>query len=181
MNNQTLIYVEGDEDERFLKSYIEFLNHPCNGFKIKSTEGKNNLGGSKVDIQNALNIDSRVLIVFDADENYEKAATYIKKILDGLDVKIFLFPNNESLGALENLLEQIIKSEHQDIFNCFEDYQKCLKGKNKSYEYPNLKAKIYSYKEALKILEEKRQFNRKCWDFDNSCLEPLKDFLKKNL
>ena len=47
------------------------------------------------------------------------------------------------------------------------------------YEQPGMKAKIYAYKQVLGILED--PFNPRYWDFENTALEPLKNFLNQNL
>ena len=47
------------------------------------------------------------------------------------------------------------------------------------YELPSMKAKIYTYKQVLGIIET--PFDARYWDFENSVLEPLKSFLNQNL
>lgn len=115
MTDKTLIIVEGEEDENFLKSYIKNLGYSDEVFNIRQTKGRDNLKEDSIknEIENALDIDSKVLIIFDADSDYESTKTDIVNKLEGLEgFKIFLFPDDDdnSTGAVEDLLARIIKS-----------------------------------------------------------------------
>ncbi len=48
-----------------------------------------------------------MLVIFDADNNFEEAKNNIKTNLNIDDNNIFLFPNNNSLGTLEDILSNI--------------------------------------------------------------------------
>jgi len=123
---------------------------------------------------------TQVLIILDADEDYAENRKKTEEILGGLNVPLFLFPDNQSEGALENLLEQIIIPKHKGIFGCFEDYIECMK--KKGYIRPHMKEKIYAYEQEVGALKEKeKRFDPQYWDFDNSALEPLKEFLTKHI
>ena len=184
MIDKTLIVVEGKEDKNFLESYIKDLGYSDKNFVFQPIGGRDSLKGARNDIENALDKGEKVLIIFDADlekpktkSPYENAKTYIEDELKGLKgFKVFLFPDDNSSGAVEDLLEKIINSEHERIFECFEEYKQCIS----EYNLPNMKAKIYAYKEALDILE-KNTFDSRFWDFENTALEPLKSFLNQNL
>ena len=184
MTDKTLIVVEGKEDNNFLESYIKNLGYSDESFAFLPIGGRNKLKGARNDIENALDKGEKVLIVFDADlkepetkSPYENAKIYIEDELKGLEgFKIFLFPDDNSTGAVEDLLEKIINSEHERVFECFEEYKQCIS----EYNLPDIKAKIYAYKEALDILKE-NTFDPRYWDFDNTALEPLKSFLNQNL
>ena len=157
MTDKTLIVVEGEEDENFLKSYIKSLGYSDEVFNVRRTKGKDNLKEDSIknEIENALDIDSKVLIIFDADSDCESTKTDIVNKLEGLEgFKIFLFPDDNSNGAVENLLEKIIRSEHERIFECFEEYRQCISKCMSEYELPSMKAKVYAYKQVLGILEE---------------------------
>ena len=122
----------------------------------------------------------RLLIIFDADSDCESTKADIEHTLERLEgFKIFLFPDDNSNGAVEDLLEKIISSEHERIFECFEEYKQCIGKCMSEYEPPGMKAKIYAYKQVLGILED--PFDPRYWDFENSALEPLKSFLNQNL
>ena len=176
MADNHLIYVEGEEDRNFLKAYIEFLESSNLNFDLVPIKGKDKLIGRKNDIENDLLNGSKVSIIFDADSSYESTKNEIEKTLNDLNVEIFLFPNNENSGILENLLEQIISPDHKRIFDCFESYKQCIG----EYKLPDIKAKIYAYKEALGILTSPFADDRH-WNFEHASLEPLKNFLRYNL
>ena len=189
------IFVEGEEDEYFLKSYINYLNCYRSGLEIKyvNVKGWTLLEGQCPDIEKNLDNGERVLIVFDADKSYRKRRSEIEKILrtkptreistQNSDLDIFLFPNNRKSGKIENLLKEIVMPEHKKIFDCFQSYKECLKGKDASYQLPDIKGKIYSYKEALGVVKKKGEsrFSPEYWDFQNSFLVPLKNFLLEGL
>ena len=181
MTDKTLIVVEGEEDENFLKSYIKSLGYSDESFALLNTKGRDNLqGGIRIEIERALKRRSKILIIFDADSDYESTKTDIVNKLKGLEgFKLFLFPDDGSSGTVENLLEKIISPEHRKIFECFEEYKRCISKCMSEYELPSMKAKIYAYKQVLGIFEA--PFDTHYWDFENTALEPLKSFLKQNL
>ena len=180
ITDKTLIIVEGNEDENFLKSYIETLGYPDESFRFLPINGKDRLEASEAIIEDALDRGSQVLIIFDADSDCESTKTDIEHTLERLEgFKIFLFPDDNSNGAVEDLLEKIISSEHERIFECFEEYKQCIGKCMSEYEPPGMKAKIYAYKQVLGIRED--PFDPRYWDFENTALEPLKSFLNQNL
>ena len=123
---------------------------------------------------------SKVLIIFDANSDYENTKTDIVDKLEGLEgFNIFLFPDDHSTGTIENLLEKIIEPENKGIFECFEEYKECISKCMSEYELPSVKAKIYAYKQVLGILEN--SFDPRHWDFENAALDPLKSFLQQSL
>lgn len=205
MDRKFRIVVEGKEDYFFLMNYlsyifkvsnccIETLEYNKKGEEVSCSiyiakrslyielrwiNGKDNL--VKEDIRLSIAKGHDIIIVFDANENTKKK---VSKKLQGLEYELFLFPDNSNNGNLEDLLEQIILPDKQDIFECFKAYKRCLEERNKGYQLPNQKAKIYSYKEALGALDKdhkEKQFKPEYWDFDNSALNPLKHFLLENL
>lgn len=196
MSSNVLIFVEGKEDKFFVDSYIHYLapnrqkpEVQCSGgwTKIKSR------GAICKKIEEELDEGARVLIIFDADEDYEERKLEIEEALQthtsrgitsqNSDLDIFLFPNNQLPGEIEHLLEKIALPEHKKIFDCFDGYKACLEGKDESYQLPDMKVKIYCYKKALGIMKEEKEnpFKPEYWDFQNPCLDPLKNFLLKNL
>lgn len=201
MSKKFRIIVEGKEDHIFLKNYLSYIfkNSDCRIETLESKKGeevscsiyiakrslyielrwiggKNNI--DKENIRSSIDDGYEIIIVFDANEVTKEE---VSSDLQGLKYELFLFPDNRSKGNLEYLLEQIILPDKQDIFECFENYKRCLKERNKGYQLPNKKGKIYSYKEALGALDKEKQFKPEYWDFDNSALDPLKHFLLENL
>ncbi|MDD9859866.1 MAG: hypothetical protein OXU40_05410 [Nitrospira sp.] len=218
------IVVEGKEDMCFLVGY---LGHLFPGEVLSSSVsfrilyGINKLGGQVQNIREKLirpPRGTRILIFPDADkEGYADKKKEVERILRsnwsdnenmeeferilGVRLHLFLFPNNKSSGILEDLLKKIILPRHRDVFTCFDGYVKCLTRSKGGYDPPDIKAKIYAYKHALKILNKlhddtrktysyekahgmlkgKNPFDPQHWDFDNSALEPLKKFLTKHI
>ncbi len=139
------------------------------------------------------------IVFLDADENIENRFVEVEqsKIFLEEDYPVFLLPNNESIGDLETLLEKIVNPINNEIFECWNNYENCLTGKENPANPGNLitlparKTKIYAYLEALLgsskkqkelIKEPNRDYtNPNHWDLNHGYLEPLKTFLNKHL
>ena len=168
-----------------MESYVSHLRY--GPVELKFVEGKDGLKAYCPIIKRELNRGARVLIVFDADDDYEKTKSEIEKAVqdktgknsENSHLDFFLFPNDKDPGNLEDLLEKIIRPEHEGLFDCFEVYKRCLTERDPSYVHPDKKAKIYAYKQSLGAIREGREdhFSPKYWDFENGSLDPLKHFL----
>jgi len=184
------IVVEGEEDVRFLKGYLGFLlGLSISGKCFNNLNGVRNLDGQTPSIEEVLRKRVKVLIILDANSDHQKRRQETQKILEkripnGGNLPLFLFPDNQSSGALEDLLEQIIIPEHKGIFACFEDYKKCLKERSPDYTLPSKKGKVYAYEQAIGALrgkDKENQFDSKYWVFGHPALEPLKKFLTEHI
>ena len=99
-------------------------------------------------------------------------------------------------GDVEELmLACALRDAHSAFFDCFEDYEKCIKGAkdeqgNSIYNCPNLKGKLLTYISAQRLNRDAR--NRlgsgdwlldrpEYWDLDIAGLGALKGFLSANL
>lgn len=149
-----------------------------------------------------INNDS-VLVLADADTvnkgwGYKKRRESIETEISNTNITFpfFLYPNNNDDGDVEKLMEAAaLHDAHKVFFDCFEDYEKCIKGvKNEDgspiYNSPNLKGKLHTYISAQKL-------NRKCrdrlgagdwlfdkpeyWNLEVEGLQALKDFFAENL
>lgn len=69
------------------------------------------------------------LVIFDADDDYDKKRNELVKWKDqnNLDFQLFLFPDNNSSGELEDLLENIINPENKPVMDCWKTYEDSLK------------------------------------------------------
>jgi len=152
--------------------------------------------------QAQLNNDS-VLVFADADTEvkgwgYEKRHEYIETEMHKADIAFpyFLYPNNHDNGDVEELMEATaLHDKHKVFFDCFEDYEKCIKGvKNTEgtsvYNSPNLKGKLHTYISAQQLNKKYRDrlgagdwlFDRsEYWNLDVVDLQALKDFLAEYL
>ena len=129
MKDRFLIVVEGIADETFIRQYLYHLfgqKVPDNF--ILRTNGKDNLKSSvainrmrSMTDQGGIN-----LVIFDADNNFEtrRASILEWKKQNGLEFELFLLPNNQDKGELEDLLENIINPNNRPIMECCEHYEK---------------------------------------------------------
>lgn len=136
------------------------------------------------------------IVIPDADDNHKNQTDRVLATTEGVitNETLYLWPDNQSNGDLENLLEKIIHPDHQTIFDCWNAYENCLKQQSgKKYTTPARKTKIYAYLEALlgetksekkKIKEPERDYtNANHWilDENHTSLKPLKNFLDPHL
>jgi hypothetical protein len=197
------IFVEGIADKKFLIDYISYIYSltlksddivETGGWTRIYSQGADELIKIKL-IQNSDNGGVNLLI-FDADLDYQKRLIEIQdwKNQTGLDFEIFLWPNDIDSGDLETLLEKIINPINSPIFDCWENYETCLKsktinGRNIPLTIPAKKTKIYGYLESLlgvsksekeKIKERSREYkNTDHWDLNSRHLDSIKSFLDK--
>lgn len=177
--SELLIVVEGQTDRNFIEVYCDFL---CIKAEVKSCGGKHNLSSIK-DIKRY----DRVKIIFDADEDREKAKENILNQLnesfseDQSKCEIFLLPNNNESGDLETLLKNIATKPH--IFECFKQYTKCigsLRKDDSNIKLPEKKSIIFAYLECFGLGKiSKDSLDDKIFDMNGDYLKPLKDFLSQ--
>ena len=202
------IFVEGDADKKFLSDYYHHLFlERAPQYSINHTgELKGDKTGGYKKLSDEINIrEMRInsdkggvnLVIFDADDDIETRRQELETIKEQYHVEfeLFLFPNNQDTGALEDLLENIINPDNHSIMDCWEDYEKELvkldiPGRTPPpLTTPAKKTKIYGYLEALLfknqkelIKEKKRDYeNTKHWNLDAEYLKTLKEFLENNL
>ena len=181
------IFVEGDTDKRLIEDYLKYLKINIL-YEVIYTGGKDKISTQIPTIRRFIDQGFQVSIIFDADNNIESRTTELKAIKTAYNIEfdIFLFPNNSESGDIEDLLLNIYNSKYQDIFDCLQSYENCLK-QNKTYKIPIKKGKIYGFLDA--VLSEKEEDNAKDkkrdflkydhWDLDHEYLNPLKQFLLK--
>ncbi|HOZ62584.1 MAG TPA: hypothetical protein PK914_10730 [Smithellaceae bacterium] len=217
---KTNIWVEGIADQKFLADVLKmwFGFSLDKKFEFRDASGEVVLRISKGDGVSTFSTGdgwekikqsfeeneargTKNLIIIDADEDFDKrkkqvVETVVEVNFDS-DADLFLWPDHHphaEKGDLEKLLEQIIHPEHQPIFNCWDNYENCLRGySDKKYTTPARKTKIYAYLEALlgetrnekeKIKERERDYSNSAhWNLDHTKepLKPLYEFLKKHL
>jgi hypothetical protein len=197
------IFVEGDADQKFIEDYLKILfpEGSPQEVDINPTRGWTHLKNDEIlnPIRRAAANDEKTLVIFDADNDYEDRRNEILKIKEenDLDFDLFLFPNNQDIGDLESLLEQIINPKNAEIFQAWDEYENNLsqieiEGRTPPpLTTPAKKTKIYAYLEALLpgsksqkefLKEKKRKYtNPEHWDLNAEYLTPLKDFLETHL
>ena len=208
------VFVEGLADMKFLHDYIEvefgvslgtIKNGKCGvtGKCINATGGWKALDGKGGDtLRDTMkeNTSNGIvnLVIFDADTttsdggfSNRKAEIEGWKTKYGLDFELFLFPDNGTDGALEDLLERIINPRNEPVFECWKRFEDCLPTKDTCTKnpltIPAKKSKIYAYMEVLhgdsnkekeKIKDHNRDFkNTLHLDLKVAALKPLREFL----
>ncbi|MCW8313503.1 hypothetical protein K7A41_19910 [Sphingobacterium sp. InxBP1] len=98
----------------------------------------------------------------------------------------FLWPNNESDGLFENLLEKLIPEENKILIQCLESNVSCLNSLKSMLpiKVPGIKEKINSYLHLFNqpTQLERRTYKNSFWQLDvATCneLKILRDFLEK--
>ena len=206
MTRRFQIIVEGDADKKFFEDYYHHIfgeKAPTGSITHPGKEGDSG-GYQKLKSEDAIgtmrqntDLGGINLVIFDADENTEarrdELLSYQEKY--GVVFELFLLPNNKDAGALEDLLENIINTNNQPIFECWEHYERELvqigiPGRTPPpLTTPAKKTKIYGYLEALLnrcqkelIKEKKRDYeNTLHWNLDAEYLKPLKEFIEGHL
>ena len=197
-----LIIVEGEADKKFMEDYYHHLfqvSAPKNS--IIHTGGYKKLADEVILRQMQMNADQGGvnLVIFDADDDYKTRWEELSSLKEqyGVEFELFLFPNNQDAGALEDLLENIINLNNRPILDCWENYEEELRrleipGRTPPpLTTPAKKTKIYGYLEALlgeskkekKMIKEKERNykNASHWDLDAEYLERLKEFVGRNI
>ena len=197
-----LIIVEGEADKKFMEDYYHHLfqvSAPKNS--IIHTGGYKKLADEVILRQMQMNTDQGGvnLVIFDADDDYKTRWEELSSLKEqyGVEFELFLFPNNQDAGALEDLLENIINLNNRPILDCWENYEEELRrleipGRTPPpLTTPAKKTKIYGYLEALlgeskkekKMIKEKERNykNASHWDLDAEYLERLKEFVGRNI
>lgn len=199
MKKEFNIFVEGVADARFFKQYINHLfGETVADERLIILKGWDKLKTEASALRmRSMSANGGVnLVVVDADKDFQGRKDEIERWQQANMVQfdLFLLPNNQDAGALEDLLENIINPNNRPILDCWEDYEKELVQLSipsrtpPPLTTPAKKTKIYGYLEALLgeskiqkelIKEANRNYeNIQHWNLDAEYLEPLKGFLK---
>ena len=196
------IFVEGVADARFFKQYIHHMfDEEVANERLVILKGWDNLKteASAVRMRSMSANGGVNLVIVDADKDFQARQAEIAawKQTNEVEFELFLLPNNQDKGALEDLLENIINPNNRPILDCWEDYEKELvkldiPGRTPPpLTTPAKKTKIYGYLEALLgdsksqkelIKEAKRNYEEILhWNLNAKYLDSLKEFLEKYL
>lgn len=204
------IFIEGKDkkvpESAFLSAILNHMGVAQDKYIIQHTNGYTNL----LDSENAetnfelmrANTDAggKNIVVFDADSasnnggfNSRREELLKKRDESGLKYELFLWPNNNSDGDVEVLMESIARKDlYPEYFDCFSKFEHCMsQRKNENgepfYTTPNRKGKLHTYFHALPISKTKKdKFGRgewrwedpDIWNLDSESLNPIKEFLK---
>ena len=197
MKKEFNIFVEGVADARFFKQYISHLfGETVADERLIILKGWDKLKTEASALRmRSMSANGGVnLVIVDADKDFQGRKDEIERWqqVNMVQFDLFLLPNNQDAGALEDLLENIINPNNRPILDCWEDYEKELVQLNipnrtpPPLTTPAKKTKIYGYLEALLgesksqkelIKEANRNYeNIQHWNLDAEYLEPLKVF-----
>ena len=202
------IIVEGDADKKFFEDYYHHVfgeKAPKGSITHPGKDGDTG-GYQKLKSEDAIGVMRQNtdmgginLVIFDADEDTESRRAELLAIKEefGVEFELFLLPNNKDVGALEDLLENIINPNNQPVMECWQTYEEKLREVRipsktpPTLTIPAKKTKIYAYLETLleksktqkKLIKDanRNYENTQHWNLDAEYLETLKGFLVNNL
>ena len=197
------VFTEG-KDKVFIERFIEIRFEKKNeiDFQVIPTNGWTNLKLAAPKIIEFTDAHNDICIVFDADFPTNEGG--FKKRLDEinairkeqqLNFEVFLFPNNIDDGDFESILEAIANELRKGVFECFTDYERCVKQKlsekEMTFHLPARKSRIFAYAETLPFSsKEWEKFGKRgnflfentdYWNINSEALKPLFDFLAPKL
>ncbi len=198
------IFCEGISDQRFLRDFLKVhYNIDISDKDLKNNNYIENLGSwnnlkvRKEKISETYS-DYTSLIFLDADDEkvkekagFTETINFINNLMKSWNwtkYDIFVLPNNQDSGTVEDLLENVINKKHSQIFECWNEFEKCI-SKDKSLKIPAKKSKIYSYLECLNEKDNCSDRNRNFQDenlweirnLENPYILKLKQFLDQYL
>ncbi len=189
------IFVEGKSDQKFLRDFIlkRFgIELQAENFDpLGSWSGYKSENKLKASIrENSIDNNKTSLLILDGDTDWQARKLEIFNDFKsfGVDIELFLFPDNQSNGNLEDILAEI--AVERKLIECFQNYEKCVDSYPKKLNH----SRIYSYLDMIlqdEYLddnkrdlrrEEFRDFcNENHWDLNHSCLNPLFNFLDSHI
>lgn len=153
----------------------------------------------KVSIRELQDQEYKILMIQDADDpnkdivngGVEKRNLYLEKIKNefNIDFQTFLFPNNLDNGDLETVLLSIVNLEKFSPFiQSYNDYSNKVKefsNEQHALELLENKYLVFNYCQVYNGVknsnEKNRTYKTHYWDLTKETLNPLKDFLTKEL
>ena len=132
------IIVEGDADKKFFEDYYHHVfgeKAPKGSITHPGKDGDTG-GYQKLKSEDAIGVMRQNtdmgginLVIFDADEDTESRRAELLAIKEefGVEFELFLLPNNKDVGALEDLLENIINPNNQPVMDCWQTYEEKLR------------------------------------------------------
>lgn len=195
-------------ESEFLRTILQHIGVAADQYELIHTDGYKNLLDSaitsNVEIMRA-NTDAggKNLVIFDADTADNGGSFAVRqnellkrKVALGLDFELFLWPDNQGDGDVEILMESVARKDlYPEFFECFGKYEHCMSQRKNDkgepfYTTPNRKGKLHTYFNAIPISKTKKDgFGKGSWRWDDTdiwnldaeSLQPLKEFLLKNL
>lgn len=189
-----ILFVEGKDDQFFFESLLDFLK--IQDVQLLNVGGKDNFRNS-VSLslkQISKNKVTHIGMIRDAEGNpaqsaFDSLQSLLKalnypyplklneiKNENNLKVGIFILPNNEETGMLEDLCLSSIQGE--PAIECINGYIECIKNLGLNFNEP--KSKILCYlasKPSIRNTSLGVAAKNSYWNFSHSAFEELKNFL----
>lgn len=203
MKRPILILVEGDSDIQLIRQVVKhWFGYSLKKEELMKTDGwttiQSDSGKGEVFRQQMRYHSDNGgvnLVIFDADNDVKQRRKELLRWKEEfvLEFELFLFPDNQNNGTVEDLLMKSINPKNQPVVDCWKSYTTCLKKKkiesrNQPLTIPARKSEVYCYLETLLgntkkekelIKDKNRNFlNTDHWNMDCSAIQPLKDFLQ---
>lgn len=136
------LFCEGISDQRFLRDFLK-IHYDINisDEDLKKNEYIENMGSWNKLTSLELKIKERYsdlisLIFLDADDEkvidkpgFEATVKFVTELMtewNWTKYDIFVLPNNQDSGTVEDLLENVINKKHSHIFECWNEFENCL-------------------------------------------------------
>jgi hypothetical protein len=99
--------------------------------------------------------------------------------VNGIQTSIFIMPNNQSKGMLEDLCLSSIKAD--EVYSCVDAFTQCYEPKIEQNKYIPSKARLLAYlaTRAPIINSLGLAAQQSIWDFGNPCFDKIKMFLSE--
>jgi hypothetical protein len=216
------VFVEGYEDQELVAALLiklgkvvswqesgkafSSLTTTGSQIRINATEGWTKLTNGNLfpELQQSLQEGVLNLVIYDADRPggqqgghaYRKNTLLQIKSANQLSFELFLLPDNNQDGQLEDLLHNLIPIGNRQVTNCFSAYEACVRGltapNGQPYQLPVNKSRIFAYLEVLPLtpaekqkMEKRRSAklfdNPEYWDLDAVDVQPLRSFLDQHI
>jgi len=202
------IFIEAQKEDTSECNFLKAILHkyfPDKKVGFVCMNGVGNLFNetNRNQMEQASDEGNNVIVLLDADTP-AKGYGYIARLSEinnkknefGLNFPLYLYPDNSNDGDVENLMEELARKDlHQEWWNCFEDYEKCVGGVKTlagecRYELPNRKAKLHTFINSQKLNNSQRRKigsgawlfdDLNYWDLSRPSVQPLLNFLAENL
>lgn len=183
----SLIYcvVEGKSDKVFITHIASLLGKTLTKNNFYDSKGYDSkyIEHAFPFIDEKLKTGFKPVIFADADSNFQGR---LKDITDQLaefnltGTPVYLFPNHNSNGELEDLIFSTVPAPHNNILTCFDNYNNCITG----YTKADNKSKLYAYSQATNQLTRENTTDFKSntfWNLTQANLPSLYAFLQNYL
>jgi hypothetical protein len=198
IEKENVLAVEGNDEKNFFEVLLKTMN--ISNVQIIDIGGKDSFRNKfpvYIQSEGALAKIKNIGFVRDAEQTEAKSAfdsicfllrkyalpcpTELCKLIkdNGKKVNIFIMPNNNNCGMLEDLCIAAIKDT--PVFTCVECFVKCYETKIEKGKYNLAKAKILAYLSTRTPIVNALGLAAKqsVWEFTNPCFDDIKKFLKE--